>query len=137
MIGLPPVATGLAGALHRIINRSILDDVLNDLQELKAGKRTCVEANFLFTTACLASAMSIPIATVLALLLNSVVGGHVGSVLGYVVLLSSVTEFVLSFTLMRYYGPTDEVFVPSGGLVILEALLLCLALATSIALSTS
>lgn len=137
MIGLPPVVTGLAVTLHRIINRPILDDVITDLQELKAGRRTCVEANFLFTTACLAAALSIPIATVIALLVSSIIGGQVGWMLGYFVLFSSFTELVLSFILMRYYRPTDEVFVPSSGLAILEALMLCVALIASIGLSIS
>lgn len=57
--------------------------------------------------------------------------------LGYFVLFSSFTELVLSFILMRYYRPTDEVFVPSSGLAILEALMLCVALIASIGLSIS
>ena len=76
--GAPPA--GVCGLLdcaepgedYWIINRSILDDVHADLQELKARKRTRVEANLLFTTACLASALSIPIAIVIVLLRNGV-----------------------------------------------------------------
>ncbi len=135
MIGLPPVATCLAITFHRVVNRPIIADVLTDIEELKAGRRTCVEANFLFTTACLAAALSIPIATVIALTVNSLVGGPLGVALGYFVLLSSFAEVILSYILMRYYGATDEIFLPSAGLAAFEALLLCIVLGVSIALS--